>query len=106
MNMPNVRSALNIPENVKQWYTCDDEVNKNYKRVYLDMSKQYTSLLEKGVRFVSSSDDYQVGITKQTHPDYPERICNLLSSRSIIKLLRSTIKNRNGNCNWSGRYFL
>ena len=49
MNKPSVREALNIPEFVQQWFTCDEDVYQNYKRVYTDLSEQYKSLVEKGV---------------------------------------------------------
>ncbi|KAM7534578.1 hypothetical protein Aperf_G00000112897 [Anoplocephala perfoliata] len=49
-NQPAVRSALHIPHNVHDWATCNEDVYKNYKRVYMDLSKQYMSLLEKGIR--------------------------------------------------------
>ncbi|CDI97893.1 lysosomal protective protein [Echinococcus multilocularis] len=50
LNMPAVRSALNIPKSVQYWSVCDDEVYTQYKRIYFDLSKQYRTLLEKGIR--------------------------------------------------------
>ncbi|VDK38921.1 unnamed protein product [Taenia asiatica] len=50
LNLPVVRSALNIPPSVQEWSTCDKEVYTQYKRVYFDLSEQYRTLLEKGIR--------------------------------------------------------
>ncbi|VDM32607.1 unnamed protein product [Hydatigera taeniaeformis] len=49
-NLPQVRSALNIPTSVQEWSACDNEVYTQYKRVYLDLSEQYRTLLDKGIR--------------------------------------------------------
>nr|CDS33297.1 lysosomal protective protein [Hymenolepis microstoma] len=44
------RSAMHIPNTVQDWATCNEDVYKNYSRVYLDLSKQYRSLVEQKVR--------------------------------------------------------
>ncbi|VDO06327.1 unnamed protein product [Rodentolepis nana] len=50
INQPAFRSAMHIPTSVQDWATCNEDVYKNYKRVYLDLSKQYKSLVEQKVR--------------------------------------------------------
>lgn len=43
------RSAMHIPDSVQDWATCNEDVYKNYVRVYMDLSKQYKSLVEQKV---------------------------------------------------------
>ncbi|XP_013883121.1 lysosomal protective protein [Austrofundulus limnaeus] len=45
LNNPYVRKALHISPDALDWVICSAEVNLNYGRVYLDVSKQYLKLL-------------------------------------------------------------
>lgn len=49
INNPAFRSALHIPNSVQDWATCSEDVYKNYVRVYMDLNKQYKSLVEQKV---------------------------------------------------------
>ncbi|KAI1891029.1 hypothetical protein AGOR_G00159650 [Albula goreensis] len=45
LNNAYVRSALHISPNALPWAICSAEVNLNYKRLYMDVRKQYLKLL-------------------------------------------------------------
>uniref|UniRef100_A0A3Q3WXQ8 Carboxypeptidase n=1 Tax=Mola mola TaxID=94237 RepID=A0A3Q3WXQ8_MOLML len=45
LNNPYVRAALHISPKALDWVICSSEVNLNYGRLYLDVSKQYLKLL-------------------------------------------------------------
>ncbi|XP_069035657.1 lysosomal protective protein [Lepisosteus oculatus] len=45
LNNPYVRQALHIAPQALDWVICSAEVNLNYKRLYMDMRKQYLKLL-------------------------------------------------------------
>lgn len=50
LNTPEVREAIHtdIPE-VKTWEVCSDEVNKNYRRTYTDLTEQYSKIIQSKV---------------------------------------------------------
>ncbi|XP_018611419.1 lysosomal protective protein isoform X1 [Scleropages formosus] len=45
LNNPYVKSALHISTSAMDWEICSAEVNLNYKRLYMDVKKQYLNLL-------------------------------------------------------------
>ncbi|XP_037535633.1 lysosomal protective protein [Nematolebias whitei] len=45
LNNPYVKKALHISPDALDWVICSSEVNLNYGRIYLDVSKQYLKLL-------------------------------------------------------------
>ncbi|XP_051996774.1 lysosomal protective protein-like [Xyrauchen texanus] len=45
LNNPLVKSALHISPNSLDWVICSAEVNLNYKRLFMDLKKQYMKLL-------------------------------------------------------------
>ncbi|XP_014744463.1 PREDICTED: lysosomal protective protein isoform X1 [Sturnus vulgaris] len=45
LNSPEVRKALHISPKASEWQVCSFDVNRNYKRVYMQMNEQYLKLL-------------------------------------------------------------
>ncbi|XP_076870067.1 lysosomal protective protein [Brachyhypopomus gauderio] len=45
LNNPYVKAALHISPNALAWEICSGEVNLNYNRLYMDVTKQYLKLL-------------------------------------------------------------
>ncbi|XP_035423071.1 lysosomal protective protein isoform X2 [Cygnus atratus] len=45
LNSPEVRKALHIPPEAPEWQVCSFEVNRSYKRLYMQMNEQYLKLL-------------------------------------------------------------
>ncbi|XP_067092510.1 lysosomal protective protein [Osmerus mordax] len=45
LNNPYVKAALHISPKALEWQICSAEVNLNYKRLYMDVKKQYLKLL-------------------------------------------------------------
>ncbi|XP_056210992.1 lysosomal protective protein [Falco biarmicus] len=45
LNSPEVRRALHISPDAPEWQVCSFEVNRSYKRLYMQMNDQYLKLL-------------------------------------------------------------
>ncbi|XP_061688892.1 lysosomal protective protein isoform X2 [Syngnathoides biaculeatus] len=45
LNDPHVRGALHVDDRAPDWTICSSEVHLNYRRLYLDVRKQYLKLL-------------------------------------------------------------
>eukprot|EP00076_Gallus_gallus_P028299 XP_015151901.2 lysosomal protective protein isoform X2 [Gallus gallus] len=45
LNSPEVRKALHISPDAPEWQVCSFEVNRSYKRLYMQMNDQYLKLL-------------------------------------------------------------
>ncbi|NXQ12550.1 PPGB protein, partial [Peucedramus taeniatus] len=45
LNSPEVRKALHISPEAPEWQVCSFDVNRNYKRLYMQMNEQYLKLL-------------------------------------------------------------
>ncbi|NWV62263.1 PPGB protein, partial [Malurus elegans] len=45
LNSPEVRKALHISPEASEWQVCSFDVNRSYKRLYMQMNEQYLKLL-------------------------------------------------------------
>ncbi|KAM3715661.1 Lysosomal protective protein, partial [Dirofilaria immitis] len=55
LNLPNVRKALHIPDNLPEWSICSKPVISNYTRQYLDMTPIFESIIH-SLQTQSSND--------------------------------------------------
>ncbi|KAJ7417440.1 Lysosomal protective protein [Pitangus sulphuratus] len=56
LNSPEVRKALHISPEAPEWEVCSFDVNRNYKRLYMQMNEQYLKLLGTTVRAGEPTD--------------------------------------------------
>uniref|UniRef100_A0AC34FVJ7 Carboxypeptidase n=1 Tax=Panagrolaimus sp. ES5 TaxID=591445 RepID=A0AC34FVJ7_9BILA len=50
MNLPYLRKALHIPENLPKWEICNEKVHNSYNRQYLDMTPFFKKVHKANVR--------------------------------------------------------
>ncbi|XP_070574652.1 lysosomal protective protein-like [Ptychodera flava] len=74
LNIPDVRKALHIPENLPSWEMCSDEVGNNYQIIYRSMYDQFKTLLTQYRGMVYNGDT--------------DMACNFLGDQWFVESLK------------------
>jgi cathepsin A (carboxypeptidase C) len=84
LNRQDVRTALHIPSSVPHWTDC---ANINYNQIYNDVTSQFKTLIQKGVRILVYNGDV-------------DSVCNIVMNEQFIAQLGLTVQDGTNRKAW------
>jgi len=85
LNRADVRTALHIPNTVPTWYDC---ANINYNQIYTDVSGQFKTLLQAGIKIMAYNGDV-------------DTVCNVIMNEQFLKVVGVTVQDGTNRRPWT-----
>jgi len=82
LNRLDVRGALHIPNHLRSWTVCSDDVNMNYGRKYTDMSGVYEKILSNNLRVLIYNGDTDMACNFMGDEWFVDKLSSIKQTRS------------------------